>query len=108
MGSMDTIYPPVVNLIARIFMLLGLFCYGWFWGDWAGLLAMGFVVCFLAFGLRSVVSDGVVGSVWAALKWFLYFLAFHFAIFVIDEPLSDNVLDFMGTTLSGIVAWIRR
>lgn len=107
MDGMDNIYLPVVNLIARILILVGLLCYGWFAGGLAGLLAIGFLVCFLAFGLRAVVSDGVVCSAWAAVKWMAYFLAFHFVIFCFDEPLSGEVLTFLDTTLSGIASWIR-
>lgn len=105
---MNHAYSPTVNALARLLMFVGLMCYGWFAGELAGLLAMGFVVCFLAFGLRAVVGDGVVCSAWAAVKWFLYFLCFYFVLFCVNEPLSDEVLAFLSTTISGIASWIRR
>ena len=104
---MDTIYPAAVNAIARLLILLGLLAYGWFCGGWAGLLAMGFVVCFLTFGAAAVVAEGWICSLWAAVKWFVYFIVFHFILFSIDEELSDDVLVFLGATLDGVVALIK-
>lgn len=107
MVGMDSIYPPIVNFLARVIYSIVILLYGWFAGGVAGLLAMAFVVAFLVVGMPAVVADSILGSVWAAVKWFGYFLAYHFLIYIIDEPLSDAMLVFLAGTLGAIERWIR-
>lgn len=105
--GMNSNYSPAVNLIAGVLYSTALLAYGWFAGGLAGLLAMGFLVCFFSFGLRGVIADSTVGSAWATLKWFLYFLGFHFIIYVLDEPLSWKMLHFLGVTLTALAGLFR-
>lgn len=107
MAGMDNIYPPIVNLIARGIYCLAILLYGGLAGGLAGFLAMSFVVGFLLFGASAVIAESVVCSIWAAIKWFVYFLVFHFVLYVIDEPLSDEMLVFLAGTLGGLERWAR-
>lgn len=85
-------------------LLVGLPSYGWLAGGMGGLLAISFVAVFLLCGAAEVALAGWVAGPLLIIKWFLLILAYHFIIFCIDEPLSDDVLVFLDRSISGLAS----